>query len=188
MSNRSSFIALFLFIAACGGAQQGALIVDSGFVADGSTAPGPIIDASTPFSSLDGSVTTPVTDAGVVDASTSAHDAAVAPTGSTFSGSVKPLLANYGCLDCHMTTPWDSIEALTTSASIVSHLTSTKSKQCPSLPYITPGNAANSYMYQKIVGSGSCFTGDQMPDGEGTVSAADTAALKSWIEAGALDN
>jgi hypothetical protein len=38
-----------------------------------------------------------------------------------------------------------------------------------------------------IVGSGSCFTGEQMPPGN-PVSSADVAALKSWIEAGALDN
>jgi hypothetical protein len=151
---------------------------------------GPALD----FATLpgDAATSTPVGDASTTPAedgsttSPSKDMASSAPAAGTFSGNVKPMLTSYACFDCHMSTPWDAGSSLS-AAKLITHLTGTKSSDCPSLPFVTPGNAANSYLYQVIVGSGSCFTGESMPPGE-SVSSADVAALKSWIEAGALNN
>jgi hypothetical protein len=150
---------------------------------------GPVLDFATPAG--DAATGTPVDDASTPaeDGSTTSPSkdmASSSPAAGTFSGNVKPMLSSYECFGCHMSTPWDAGSSLS-AAKLITHLTGTKSSDCPSLPFVTPGNAANSYLYQVIVGSGSCFTGESMPPGE-SVSNADVAALKSWIEAGALDN
>jgi hypothetical protein len=111
-------------------------------------------------------------------------DAAIS---DTFSGSVKPVLVAE-CFSCHMAANWNAIESLTASSDIINYLTITKSTECPSLPYVTAGSADDSYLYQKLAGAGSCFTGSQMPKGETPLSASALAAVQSWINSGATNN
>jgi hypothetical protein len=108
----------------------------------------------------------------------------------TFSGDIFKILQDQACLDCHMTDTWDKGEAKT-SAALVTFLTTTKSEECKTLPYVTPGDPANSYLYQKVIGSGNCFVDDPMPDdgpmGNG-LDPKDAMRIEMWILEGAPAN
>src|SRR5262245_57303629 len=54
------------------------------------------------------------------------------------------------------------------------------------LDYVEPGDANNSYLYRKLIGSG--ITGDRMPRGQAALSQAVTDSIKAWIQNGALNN
>lgn len=60
------------------------------------------------------------------------------------------------------------------------------SSEVPSLNIIEAGDAQNSYLYQKVIGTNS--VGGQMPLGGPYLSETVTDQIKSWIEAGALNN
>jgi hypothetical protein len=51
---------------------------------------------------------------------------------------------------------------------------------------VTPGNAADSYLYMKIAGDPR-IAGERMPFG-GMLTAAEIELVRAWIEAGAKDN
>jgi hypothetical protein len=58
---------------------------------------------------------------------------------------------------------------------------------CPAKLRIVPGNAAESYLVDKILGvaqDGGCFSGKQMPLGKAPLAAGDIATITSWINAG----
>ena len=52
---------------------------------------------------------------------------------------------------------------------------------------VAPNDAANSYLYMKVTADPR-ITGAQMPFGGPYLSAAETASIQAWIDAGALDN
>ncbi|HEX4824375.1 MAG TPA: hypothetical protein VFV19_08685 [Candidatus Polarisedimenticolaceae bacterium] len=52
---------------------------------------------------------------------------------------------------------------------------------------VVPNDAANSYLFMKVTADPR-ITGEQMPFGGPYLSAAETAAIQQWIDAGALDN
>jgi hypothetical protein len=51
---------------------------------------------------------------------------------------------------------------------------------------VAPGNSTDSYLYMKITADPR-IVGEQMPLG-GSLTAAQIAAVRAWIDAGALDN
>lgn len=56
------------------------------------------------------------------------------------------------------------------------------------LKYIEPGDPDKSYLYQKIIGSGSHFTGEVMPKGAPQLSQAVKDSIRAWILNGAPNN
>ena len=60
------------------------------------------------------------------------------------------------------------------------------SSEVPGLQRITPGNANDSYMVQKL--EGTAAVGAQMPFGAAPLSNAKIQNLRDWIDAGAMDN
>jgi hypothetical protein len=61
------------------------------------------------------------------------------------------------------------------------------SMEKPSLLRVKPGDAANSYLYQKITGAPG-IVGSMMPLAGGPLSASDMALIQQWINAGAPNN
>ncbi len=57
------------------------------------------------------------------------------------------------------------------------------SVEMPSLARVQPGDANNSYLYRKIIGSG--LTGDRMPQGGPFLSDAQIKLVRDWIRRGA---
>lgn len=57
------------------------------------------------------------------------------------------------------------------------------STQMPQLKRVTPGDAANSYLYRKITGAG--ITGDRMPQGLPPLTDAQIKLVRDWIRRGA---
>jgi hypothetical protein len=59
--------------------------------------------------------------------------------------------------------------------------------ELPGFVRVAPNDSANSYLYMKITADPR-IVGAQMPFGELPLSSADVAAVKAWIDAGALNN
>ncbi|GAC1433186.1 MAG: hypothetical protein NVSMB68_05640 [Thermoanaerobaculia bacterium] len=57
------------------------------------------------------------------------------------------------------------------------------STEMASIKRVTPGDAANSYLYRKITGVG--ITGDRMPQGGPYLSDAQIVLVRDWIRRGA---
>jgi len=60
---------------------------------------------------------------------------------------------------------------------------------CPGKLRIAPGQAAHSYLVDKILGAaqdGGCFSGSQMPLNKPSLASSDIAIISAWINAGAL--
>ncbi|HET7543908.1 MAG TPA: hypothetical protein VFK05_28750 [Polyangiaceae bacterium] len=60
---------------------------------------------------------------------------------------------------------------------------------CPAKLRIAPGQAAHSYLVDKLLGAaqdGGCFSGKQMPLNKTPLSESDIAIIRAWIDAGAL--
>ena len=55
------------------------------------------------------------------------------------------------------------------------------------IPYITPGDPGNSYLYIKVAGS-TGISGGLMPRGRSALSSSVLEAMREWIESGALNN
>jgi len=53
---------------------------------------------------------------------------------------------------------------------------------CRGVTVVVPGNATNSSLYQRISGIGNCGS---MPQGGGSLTAAQIAVIMAWINAGA---
>ena len=76
-----------------------------------------------------------------------------------------------------------NLEAASAYASIVN----VPSVEKPSLLRVKPGDAANSYLFQKITGAPG-IAGSQMPLAGGPLAASDIALIQQWINAGAPNN
>jgi hypothetical protein len=108
----------------------------------------------------------------------------------SFANQVKPLLNNYGCFGCHMTSAYNPVENLATNAAIVTFFTSTKSAQCGQDLFVKAGNAANSYLFQKISGTfnAPCGASSRMPLGGTPMTSTEQSLIGKWIDQGAKDN
>jgi hypothetical protein len=98
----------------------------------------------------------------------------------TYRKDVRPLLVGNDCLSCHMTAAWNGVESAATDEAELSYLEATLSKECGADAFVHPGDATKSYLYQKVAGVGSCFTGDQM-----TLTSSEQMVIRDWINAGA---
>lgn len=105
----------------------------------------------------------------------------------TFAGAVQPILsASCASGSCHGgANPQEGMSLETGKA--YAALVGVQSGQCASLKRVEAGDASKSYLIQKLEGSGSCFTGLQMPVG-GALDSAKLATIRAWIDQGALDN
>jgi hypothetical protein len=61
------------------------------------------------------------------------------------------------------------------------------STERPNLERILPGDAANSYLFQKVTGAAG-IAGSRMPKGGSPLPPADIELLRQWINAGAPNN
>ena len=85
-------------------------------------------------------------------------------------------------LGCHDTLGQQSQLVLTTGRSF-SNIVNQPSVEIPSLMRVTPGDAANSYLYRKVTGAG--ITGDRMPQAGPPLNDAQIALIRNWIRRGA---
>lgn len=97
------------------------------------------------------------------------------------------------CSTCHTGTPsatradgLPGIQNLTTAANSYAALVNVASLEVGTLKRVTPGDAANSYIIQKL--EGTAASGVRMPFGGPYLSPAQIDQFKSWINAGALNN
>lgn len=105
----------------------------------------------------------------------------------SFAGVIQPIFtASCGSAACHGgASPKQGLNL--SSGSAYQSLVDVDSAQCPSLKRVSPGSTADSYLVQKLEGSGSCFTLQKMPVG-GSLQPSQIDDIKQWITEGALDN
>jgi hypothetical protein len=140
--------------------------------------PQPPVGGAKPFADL----SFPLTDAGLP-----AVDLAM-PAAPNFLDVIQPLMTAHNCFGCHMTDAWDlHIIAANPGAARQSALTTTVAVQCPT-PFVVPGDPEASYMFQKMRGSGSCFTGARMPSQGTPLGDRELQEVADWITAGAPIN
>jgi len=106
-------------------------------------------------------------------------------TKATYAGNVQPILTQ-SCatnLACHVAGGAGPVN-LTAEQSypLIFGITST---QDPTKPYIAPFNAPQSYLFNKIEGTG---LGSRMPLGAAPLTVEQTDAIRSWILEGAANN
>jgi len=90
-----------------------------------------------------------------------------------------PTCANLGCHD-----PLGRQQGMVLKAgSAYANIVNVPSTEVPSLVRVAPGDAANSYLYRKITGSG--ITGDRMPQALPPLSDAQIKLVRDWIRRGA---
>jgi uncharacterized protein (TIGR03118 family) len=93
------------------------------------------------------------------------------------------------CSGCHTgvgaTLP--GVQNLTTAANSFASLVGVASIEQPALMRVKPGDAANSYVIQKLEGAPT-ITGARMPFGGPDLPQATIDQIKSWINAGAANN
>jgi hypothetical protein len=106
----------------------------------------------------------------------------------TFSGQVQPIFTR-DCTSgaCHgARNPAQALDLSSAAASYM-NLVNVASTQCSMTKRVLPMQPDMSYLMWKLQGSGPCFSGSQMPKGQ-PLSAADQAAIRGWILAGAPNN
>jgi parallel beta-helix repeat protein len=110
----------------------------------------------------------------------------------TFAAQVAPLLSTH-CSACHGgsgTPQYAGLTDLDVPALAYAHIVGVPSTELMTMDRITPGDHANSYLWNKINGSQASVggSGSRMPQGGPFLSAGDIAGVASWIDAGALNN
>jgi len=102
----------------------------------------------------------------------------------SFSQQVQPIFTA-SCLgaSCHST---GATAPDLTAGKAHAALVNVTSTQCPTLKEVTPSQPTQSYLMQKLNGSGSCFTGQKMPPAG--LTAAQITLIQNWITAGAPNN
>jgi hypothetical protein len=101
-----------------------------------------------------------------------------------FSRDIVPLLKSR-CVMCHMQGSAQAGLTLHPKGGYA-NLVGVKSTQSPQL-LIAPGNAENSYLYRKLLGTQAAAggSGERMPFGDAALDAAQIELIRRWIEAGA---
>jgi hypothetical protein len=100
-----------------------------------------------------------------------------------FTNNSAKTCAQVGCHSGANPTGGQNLEAGRAYASIVNVL----SLERPDLKRVMPGDATNSYLFQKVTGA-SGIVGSSMPLAGGPLSAADIDLLRQWINGGAPNN
>ncbi len=105
----------------------------------------------------------------------------------SFSATIAPLLAaECTAMGCHGFPVAQAGLDLRESASY-DELVGVASDQCGDRLLVAPGDTANSYLVDKLLGVDLCF-GTQMPKAGQSLPEADIAAIEAWICYGALDD
>lgn len=196
MSRAFLILSLAAWIAGCGGNQGKDGDAGLGGAADLASSVGGDLGVGAQGRDL---ATTPrdlgSTQAG--DLATAPGDLATAPAdlgsaATSFARDVKPILTQHGCFAHHMSGAWDGVESVTQDDGIVAYLTGHTAAECGGTPsFVKAGDAAASFLYQKIAGvfAASCgaMTGARMPPA-GALTAAQIATVKAWIDEGAPAN
>jgi len=105
----------------------------------------------------------------------------------SFASQVQPIFgASCAVSSCHAGASPQAGMSLE-SGSAYSALVGVASAQCATLKRVEPGDPGQSYLMQKLDGSGSCFTGSKMPPA-GSITSAQVETIRSWIQSGAPNN
>ncbi|MBF0239542.1 MAG: hypothetical protein HQM12_17705 [SAR324 cluster bacterium] len=91
------------------------------------------------------------------------------------------------CVSCHNNTTDASGNGLSFALDRYTTLVNNRQISSRALPYIDSRKSKNSYVIQKLQGSGSLYTGARMPKNGPYLSAAQITRLTDWINAGAID-
>ena len=126
--------------------------------------------------------------AGNVDANTIEKSATTQAATVSFASSVQPIFTSNCALNgCHTgVAPAQGLNL--SSGKSYAALVNVLSTECTSDYRVLPNASSSSYLMWKLQGSGTCFTGTQMPKGGSPLSAADQATIASWIDEGAPNN
>ncbi|HSN30885.1 MAG TPA: hypothetical protein VLT45_31570 [Kofleriaceae bacterium] len=113
------------------------------------------------------------------------------PQNVSFKNQILPLLtaSGTGCISsqCHdATLPQQGLDLTATKA--YNDIVGVTASQCTSEKLITPGAPDQSYLITKLVGSGTCYTGSQMPKTEPAFTAAQIQLFRDWTTNGAPNN
>lgn len=109
--------------------------------------------------------------------------ATAAPTVS-FASDIQPIFSTYGCVSCHSgpaASGGMDISPGLAYGNLVNHV----SGGYPPALRVVPFDLVNSVLYAKLSNSGQFGSG--MPPGS-SISAADLAKVRAWIQAGAVNN
>ena len=112
---------------------------------------------------------------------------------SAYDTQIQPIFNNNGCTGCHATATAGNAQLGLAAGSSYGNIVNHVSNENPPMVRIKPADLNNSYLWRKIDGTSSAvLPGGHNPDFDrqmplfGTpLSAADRAALQSWINAGA---
>jgi hypothetical protein len=107
----------------------------------------------------------------------------------SLSADVYPILsANCTSPGCHTgIKPAESLNMSSLSLAY-SNLVGVTSIECPADKRVAPGSPSTSYVMIKLAGSGTCFTGTQMPKTGTSLPQAQIDAIGAWIGEGAPNN
>lgn len=102
----------------------------------------------------------------------------------SFTAEIVPLLKSR-CVMCHLPGSEQAGLALHPKGGYA-NLVDVKSTQSP-LPRVAPGKPEKSYLYRKLTGTHAQVggSGERMPFGESSLTAAEIDRVRRWIEAGA---
>ena len=89
-----------------------------------------------------------------------------------------------GVTGCHLGPASQAQEGLVLSGDAYPNIVGVRANQNPSIFRVTPGDAANSYLWRKIT-PGQPIVGDRMPQ-TGSITEAQRQLLTDWIARGAL--
>jgi hypothetical protein len=105
---------------------------------------------------------------------------------SFYEANIQPIFNNNGCIDCHAGAAPPAGLNLTADESYAD-LVNVNSLEVPGEKRVAPGDAASSYLHEKI-SDDTPAVGERMPpasQGYAPLSAADIATITNWINSGA---
>jgi hypothetical protein len=70
---------------------------------------------------------------------------------------------------------------LSSESAAQANLIDVPSSECGSKKLVAPKLAAQSYLVDKLAGSGTCFTGGQMPKGASALTSSQLDTVRTWI-------
>jgi len=96
------------------------------------------------------------------------------------------LTANCASIGCHVgSAPKENLDLST--GKTYSNTVNVAANECSSRKRVIPGDPANSYVMQKLLGVNLC-SGSQMPKAGSSLPSSDLQAISNWICEGAPNN
>jgi hypothetical protein len=124
---------------------------------------------------------------GNIDANT--KEVSATTSSVSYKNDIAPIFTqNCANAGCHTgVKPAESMN-LSTASLAYSNLVNVASIECGADKRVNPGSPTTSYVMIKLLGSGTCFTGTQMPKTGGALPQTQIDLIGAWIGAGALNN